>query len=328
MLKLTKASLKKVSGSNSELKQQKDSEEFKLAPIVVFAYNRADKLKRLFETLENNDNTQKMDLYVFVDIPSRKNRKDIKYNQEVIKFLDHYKLVCKKFKNIRVEISENHKGLAESIISGVTKVINKYGKAIILEDDLEVSHDFLDYMQRGLEFYKKEQKIWALAGYSPEFDVPLNYKDDVFLIPRPESWGWGTWKNRWDRCDWQVKTYNRFKKDIVAQIFFDLGGSDLSQMLRQQVYNSQFDSWAIRWGYHQFLERKYTVYPKESRVIHCGNDSRSTHSLYIDKQQLKKEYKRCQFVSIKPNWRVIWRFRKVYSTSIMQRVRSVVYKKC
>ncbi len=86
MLKLTKASLKKVSGSNSELKQQKDSEEFKLAPIVVFAYNRADKLKRLFETLENNDNTQKMDLYVFVDIPSRKNRKDIKYNQEVIKF--------------------------------------------------------------------------------------------------------------------------------------------------------------------------------------------------------------------------------------------------
>lgn len=57
-----------------------------MAPIVVFAYNRADKLKRLFETLENNDNTQKMDLYVFVDIPSRKNRKDIKYNQEVIKF--------------------------------------------------------------------------------------------------------------------------------------------------------------------------------------------------------------------------------------------------
>lgn len=295
------------------------------APIIVFAYNRADKLERLLKSVERNKNIEFMDLYIFVDIPDIKNKRDIKYNQQVMDFLERYNKECKKFKSVQIRIADKHKGLALSIISGVTEIINKFGKAIVLEDDLEVSVDFLDYMQRGLDFYENNKKVWSLSGYSPVFDIPNKYKQDVFLIPRPESWGWGTWRDRWNRCDWSVKTYNKFCKDFMAQMLFNVGGDDLGIMLKRQMEDEGYNSWAIRWGYHQFLERKYTVYPVESRVIHCGNDNRSTHGAYFDEQKLKRNYKPCSFTDLKINCKMISRFRKIYKVSFKEKMISLFF---
>lgn len=290
----------------------------KKAPIVVFAFNRADRLECLLRSLEQNPNTETMDLYIFVDVPDEKDKQNIKNNQEVIEFISRYREGDHSFRNIKVEIAKEHKGLAESIISGVTKVINRYGKVIVLEDDLEVSNDFLDYMQRGLEFYSKNSKVWSITAHCPALKSLNKYKADVFFGLRSESLGWGTWKNRWSHMDWKVPSYENFKRDFVGQALFNLGGNNLCETLRLQMTDPQFDSWAIRWCYQQFRERKYTVCPKESRVIHCGNDSRSTHGVYYSTQCLKDEYSRCEFCDLKPDYRVIWELRSVNNYSFIK----------
>ena len=109
----------------------------------------------------------------------------------------------------------------------------------------------------------------------------------------------------------------------MAQMLFNIGGDDLGTMLKRQMQDEQYNSWAIRWGYQQFLEKKYTVYPKESRVIHCGTDNRSAHGAYFDKQKLRKKYKRCNFVRLQPNWRVIWEFRKAYHISLKEKIKNL-----
>lgn len=93
------------------------------APIVVFGYNRADMLKNLFDSLEKNKNVEKMDLFIFLDIPDKKKPRDIPLSKEVIAYVDTYKTIS-KFKSVEVEVAKQHKGLADSIISGVTKIIN------------------------------------------------------------------------------------------------------------------------------------------------------------------------------------------------------------
>lgn len=254
-----------------------------------------------------------MDLYVFVDIPDKKDKRkseNIRENKRVIDFLSKYQKSCESFRNIKVEIADRHKGLADSIIYGVSKIINQYGKVIVLEDDLEVSNDFLDYMQRGLIFYQNDKRIWSLGGHCYEMKIPTSYKKDVFLAPRIESWGWGTWIDRWNRTDWSVKSYKKFKKDIIGRVLFNIGGKDLYKMLVAQMENKNFDSWAIRWCYQEFLERKYTLYPVVSRVIHCGNDDRSTHTTYNSAQVLREKYKKCKFEHINLNIKVIWNFKK------------------
>lgn len=294
----------------------------KYAPIIIFAYNRADKLKRLLQTLECNNSTEKMDLYIFIDVPEKKTRRDICYNVEVQQFVKKYKKESRRFKRISVSVAESHKGLAESIISGVSLIIQKYGKVIVLEDDLEVSNDFLDYMQRGLCYYKNDKRVWAVGGYCPQMNILDNYKKDVFLAPRAESWGWGTWIDRWNRTDWQVTSYKNFKRDILGRMIFNFGGNDLTDMLKHQMEDKQFDSWAIRWCYQEFLERKYSIYPKESRVIHCGDDDRSTHGCYHSTRKLKENYKRCRFEFVKPDIRIIWNFRKANSVPLSKKVNS------
>ena len=296
------------------------------APIVIFAYNRADKLKKLLECLEKNKFTNEMDLYIFVDIPDKKNKKYTKYNSEVLEFLKYYEIHCTNFKKINIEVADYHKGLADSVIYGVSKVINQYGKIIVLEDDLEVSNDFLDYMQRGLIFYEHDKKIWSLAAHCPKCKFLSTYEKDIFLAPRASSLGWGTWKNRWDNVDWGVTSYEKFRKDVVGRMIFNLGGNDLYRMLKGQMTDEKYDSWAIRWCYQEFLERKYTVYPKETRVIHCGNDNRSTHSTYRSTQNIKKRYKKCCFEILNPNIKVIWQFKKIHDIPLRGRIEEFLNK--
>ncbi len=291
------------------------------APVVVFGYNRADMLENLFRSLEKNKNIDQMDLFIFIDVPAKKKTKDIPLSEKVIEYVNQYKTIS-KFKKVRIKIADQHKGLAESVIFGVTRVIDEYGKVIVLEDDLEVSNDFLDYMQRGLEFYKRNSKVWSITAHCPMKEGLETYEKDVFLAPRAESLGWGTWRNRWNRMDWEMTSYDAFRKDIVGQALFNLGGNDLCHMLKRQMTDRNYDSWAIRWGYQQFRERKYTVYPKESRVIHCGNDNRSTHGVYYSAQQLADTYKKCKFIDLKPELKIIWKFRNMSSRRWLPRLKN------
>lgn len=282
--------------------------KYKYAPIVIFAYNRADRLEELLNSLEKNSLIDKMIGHIFVDVPDKKDKKNQKYNQEVVGFLEEYKQRA-LFKNLTITIAEKHKGLANSVISGVSQIIKEYGKVIVLEDDLIVSNDFLDYMQRALNIYEKDNRIWQISAHSAALKELENYPYDTYLLPRIESIGWGTWKDRWERTDWEVKSYKKFKFNYLEQFMFNIGGNDLSYMLKRQMEDIKYDSWAIRWCYQAFKEKKYTIFPRESRIIHCGNDSRSTHGAYYCSQKLKEKYKKCKFTRQKINLKLIFQSR-------------------
>ena len=55
--------------------------------------------------------------------------------------------------------------LAASIIGGVTEVLDQYGKIIVLEDDLAVSEDFLQYMNDALDYFANDARVWSVSGY-------------------------------------------------------------------------------------------------------------------------------------------------------------------
>ncbi|MDM5263708.1 glycosyltransferase [Sulfurovum sp. XTW-4] len=241
-----------------------------LAPIVIFTYRRL--INQTIESLLSNELAQDSELYIFSD--GSKNENDLEDVIEVRKYLQ----TIEGFKSIKIIESEVNKGLADSIIDGVTQVIDKYGKVIVLEDDLIVSTDFLEYMNGALNFYEKDKKIWSISGYGPKLPCLANYNDDIYLTVRGSSWGWATWKDRWNTIDWHIKDWNTFQKnkDLIEK--FNLGGNDLYKMLELQMLG-KIDSWAIRWCYNQFKFDSYTVYPKKSKIINDGfSDEKGTHN--------------------------------------------------
>ncbi len=243
----------------------------KVSPIVLFTYKRLGTLKKTIATLSANELAAFSDLIVYSD--GSKTSKD----ELIIAEIRAYLKTVSGFKTITIHESPINKGLANSIIEGVTDVIEQYGKVIVLEDDLIVSQNFLVFMNNGLDFYEQNQKVFSVSGYGLKVTLPKNYEYDVYFTPRGLSWGWATWKDRWTTIDWEVKDFEHLKTDKKAKQKLALGGTDLFPMLKKQM-ESNIDSWAIRWFYSQFKSNQLTVCPIHSKVQNNGFDSEATHT--------------------------------------------------
>lgn len=243
-----------------------------LAPIVVFAFNRLDPLKKTVASLLQNEEAKDSDLYVFVD-GARPNKagEDVK-----VKAVQEYVKSIKGFKKIEYFFSEKNKGLADSIISGTTKIINLYNKVIVVEDDLYVSAGFLEFMNYMLNKYEHDERIFQVSGYGVKINLPKDYAYDYYMHIRAHSWTWGTWKDRWETVDWQVGDFQSLCKDKKKQRAFNRGGSDLFGMLKGYMTRKN-NSWYIRFTYSMFCQGRYAVMPVRSLVRNDGFGGEATH---------------------------------------------------
>lgn len=245
-----------------------------LAPIIIFVYNRLDYVKNLVASLARNKEAKESDVFIFSDGP--KNEKVAPKVAAVREYLGELtKVHC--FKQLTVIMAEQNNGLAKSIIDGVTRVMDEYGQAIIVEDDTVVSKDFLDYMNRGLEYYKDDDKIWAIGGYSRPLKSAQAQPHDIYLTQRISSYTWASWKDRWDKVDWDLTQYPKFFFDRKQRKQFALWGEDRPYMLDAQACG-KISSWAIRFEYSMMVNNMYAILPACSRAICNGNDGSGTHS--------------------------------------------------
>lgn len=243
------------------------------AAVIVFGYSRKEKLEKCLEYLEKNSGIEKMDLHIFSD--GAKGVKDIELVNDVRIYLDTYSKKS-NFKTVNIYKSEKNKGLATSIIEGVSQIIDKYGKAIIVEDDLLTSDDFLQYMNDALEYYEDKKEYGSISGYTYPLKELENYNKDIYVTRKGECWGWGTWKDRWEKVDWNISTFSEYMNNSEMRKEFDRIEYGLDNMLIQQM-NSKIDSWAVRWCYHLFRNNLLTVYPKKSRTTNIGFDGTGIH---------------------------------------------------
>jgi len=178
-----------------------------LSPIILFVYNRLQHLQKTIVYLLRNHLASQSVLYVFSDGP-----KDAADGDKVTEVRDYIKTV-RGFKEIIISENETNLGLAYSIIKGVTQVINLHGKVIVLEDDQIVAGDFLSFLNDSLEYFRDDDRIFSISGYTPKVTIPVGYHDEIFLFQRTSSNGWGTWVNRWNSVDWNVSDFETFIKD-------------------------------------------------------------------------------------------------------------------
>lgn len=297
------------------------------APIVLFVYNRPKNTKNVLDSLSKCKFAKKSDLFIFSD--AAKNSKSESNVIEVRKIIND-KCWNKLFNSIKIVENENNKGLAKSVISGVTKIINIYSKVIVIEDDNKVSVDFLDYMNRGLEFYENNKCIGMIGGYSAPIKFPKDYKFDVYKMGRGSSYAWATWKDRWDKVDWEVKDYTVFKKNKKLRHEFDYYGNDRSTMLDNQM-KGKIDSWAIRFGYSMFKHNMFAILPVVTRVENVGFDGSGVHNVAGESKfinHIPKEIKPANFVNVEVDERIrkeyIKKFNPSLKTKIKRKLKSVL----
>ena len=146
------------------------------APIILFVYNRPEHTKRTIESLSKNSLAKESVLYIFSD--AAKND-DAQLQVNTVRRYIASLTDLNYFSTVIIETAKKNNGLANSIIMGVTSIMKKHGRAIVLEDDLLCSSDFLDFSNQSLNFYENDKTIGSISGYSPLKTLPEHYKEDV-----------------------------------------------------------------------------------------------------------------------------------------------------
>ena len=240
------------------------------APVVIFAFNRLEPLKKCVAALLENSEAAETDLIVFVD-GARPNKDG---EAEKVAAVREYVKSIAGFKSLTFHFSEVNKKLGPSIIAGVTEVVNQYGRAIVIEDDLIASRNLLAYMNQGLDRYEQDKKVWSISGFGLKVKKPKEYEYDAYFGPRSTSWGWATWKDRWMKCDWELEDWNAVERN--AKAFNRWGGSDCFGMLNGW-HEGRNQSWAIRFCYNQFLNDALSLFPFLSKIDNNGFDGSGTN---------------------------------------------------
>lgn len=238
------------------------------APVLLFTYNRLSHTQRCVEALLKNHLSSESELFIYSDAA-----KDIA-QQESVKEVRNFIHTIQGFKAITIIERDKNWGLAKNIIDGVTTQVNRYGKVIVLEDDLVVAPFFLQFMNEALETYKDEPKIGHIQACDFTQDPSL---PDTFLIKFTGSWGWATWDRAW-------KHFNPNGKELLQEMqkrqlthAFDMNGKyGFTRMLRRLIEGKN-NSWAIRWNASLFLKDILSLNVGRSLVQNEGFDGSGTN---------------------------------------------------
>lgn len=242
-----------------------------LAPIALFVYNRPWHTVQTLNALMKNDLALESMLYIYSDGP-----KENASEESLNKIAAVRKVVrnIKWCKEVNIIESPKNKGLATSIKTGVSEIIKKHGQVIVLEDDLVTSPSFLNYMNNALSYYKDRQTVFSISAHCLPptlLKIPDDYEYDVFVSLRNSSWGWATWRNRWEQIDWKVSHYEILSNNEYMKEAFNRGGDDVFELLKLQK-SRKLDIWAIQFTFAHFVNHAVSIVPTISYVDNIGLD--------------------------------------------------------
>lgn len=300
-------------------------DEKKLSPIALFVYNRPYHTLKTLESLNNNHLSDQSSLYIFSDGPkinaTEEDLNKIKETREIIRRQ-------KWCKEVFIEEIADNKGLADSIVNGVTKVINDHGEVIVLEDDLVTSPYFLDYMNDALSFYKNEEKVMHISGYM----FPVKAKlPPTFFYNTASCWGWATWKRAWDYFEPDARLLKEKIEETGLVKKFNIEGTYGFMNQLERNVNGTAKTWAVKWYASIFLNNGLSLHPYPSLVNNIGHDGTGVHYLKSDKYNWPKladkiEVKKIELKESLEARKAIKKFNKNNSTPFISRLKSKIGK--
>lgn len=243
------------------------------APVVVFAYKRPRHLEQALRGLAANDLAAESPLIIFCDGPKPTATEADKQAIGEVRRIAH---AATGFASLEVVEAHANKGLARSVIDGVTRVVKEHGRVIVVEDDAVLAPHFLRFMNDALETYARDEQVFSVGGWSYYADPEV--LGATYLIRYPDSLTWAVWERSWRhmREDGAALLEELEHRGLLKSLDADGRVSYFSHMLEDQV-RGRIDSWAIRWTASCVLRGGLSVFPGRPVSLHNGFGEGATH---------------------------------------------------
>ena len=246
------------------------------APLVIFGFNRPDAMTRVLDNLSRCEDLTGGGArrgYVFIDGARGERDTDgvARTVGAVAGFRDRH------FPRLEICARDVNFGCQRNIVTGLTEVLERHGRAIVIEDDVLVSRTFLTYLDAALDAYERDGRIWCVNAWRDRtVRIPPDYGHDVYLTPRNMSWGWGTWNDRWKGVDFELKSWPAFRTREEDMERLRAAGRDLPGMLDAQ-FAGRLRTWDVQCSYHMVRNGLYAVEPRLALTKNIGSGTDCAH---------------------------------------------------
>lgn len=235
--------------------------------IILFTYNRSEHLQKVVDGLEKNKGISK--LYIFQDgLKCEEHRSGWEKTRQIIDAIDWCEVVP--------HYETYNKGLSRSIVDGINVVLEENDTVVVLEDDCVPAPCFIKFMEQCFEKYKGDQRVYSVGGYSWPINIQKKDECDIYFCRRITSWGWGTWKDRWEKYEQDYTFLQRMKFDQKLSEELAIWGNDLERMVVDRVKGFN-DSWAVFWALKTIEDEGFCINPYTSLIENIGLDGSGVH---------------------------------------------------
>ncbi len=238
-------------------------------PVAVFTYNRPQHLARMLQTLEACKRLPECHVVFYCDGPRRpEDEALVAQNRAVVS-------AWARRHSADVVLRDENFGLARSVVDGAGALCQQYGRVIVLEDDLLLAPDFLDFQLRALDHYADDPRVMQVVGYI--FPFEKNPPPGLLLFPLSSTQGWGTWARAWQQMTFDADAALADLADPARAQAFNLGGIyPYMKMLRQ--HRQRGNSWGVMFWYSVWRQGGLCVYSRQSLVGNIGFDGSGVNS--------------------------------------------------
>lgn len=243
-------------------------EKIKMIGLAFFVYRRPEHTRKVIDSIRRN-NFEK--IYIFQD--GLKNEKDREKWEEVTALISNI-----DFTETEIHISEENKGIADSVISGMNYVFERHDMAIALEDDVVLADGFKSLVETLFEKYKDNKKVMSICGGGYGAVIPKEYKYDVYFSYRMSSFAFGTWKDRWSGFERNPMLLKEIYSDPQKSEMLKYAGNDVEIMLFESLQKKK-DTWATYWILYQINQLGFHVIPSNGYVEPIGQDGSGTNTI-------------------------------------------------
>lgn len=248
------------------------------APLAIFAFNRFETLEKVLDRLSKCDSLTcggERVGYAFLDGARDGHAEDVKKISVVRELVERFKR--KHFPSLKIVARPCNYGNTKNMPQGISEVLDRHGRIVVVEDDILVSRYFLEYMDEALERYESDARIWCINAWRNRLvRVPSSYPYDVYLTPRAMCWGWGTWKDRWKAVDFKMQDWVAFKADAANIERLDDIGIEMKWMLDAQ-YAGKLRAWDVQCVYHMVKNGLFAIEPRFALTKNIGFGLESDH---------------------------------------------------
>ncbi len=266
-------------------------ENVKYAPVIIPTLCRYEHFRMCIESLKKNPWAKYTDMYIGLDYPAKEEHWD-GYNK-ICEYLDTGDFSV--FKSFSVTRREKNYGPAGNFNPLLKNVMEKFDRWIYVEDDLEFSPNFLEYIDKCLTEYEDDDNIIAVNGYSFPLDwVSVKGANVIIQSSVCKAWGVGYWRNKYKTLEnfldqgYLIKNFDKNFKigkiknmDHANQCLYinaALGG-------RKESLLTRLSDLSI--GTYMQVDNKFVVTPTVNKVRNHGFDGSGNYCSEIIKTNNK-----------------------------------------